>query len=49
MTKEPRQEPLTQEEIDEIAIAQAHDDAAWEEAFVVTPISRTPVEREESR
>jgi hypothetical protein len=49
MTKETRQEPLTEEEIDEIVIAQAHDDDAWEEEFVVTPISRTRTEREEPR
>jgi len=34
------QRPLTEDEIDEIAIRQAHDDDAWEEEFVVTPISR---------
>jgi hypothetical protein len=32
--------------MDEIAISQAHDDDAWEEEFVVTPISRPRVIRD---
>ena len=38
--KQPTQGPLTEDEIDEIVISQAHDDDAWEEEFEVTPISR---------
>jgi hypothetical protein len=45
MKKQPREKPLTEDEIDEIAISQAHDDDAWEEEFEVTPISRPRVIR----
>ena len=39
MSKQPKQKPLTDEEIDEIVIAQVNDDDAWEEEFSVTPVS----------
>jgi hypothetical protein len=41
MSKQPEQKPLTNEEIDEIVIAQVDDDDAWEEEFSVTPVSRS--------
>ena len=34
-------ESMTEDEIDEIVIAQVDDDDAWEEEIVVTPVSRT--------
>jgi|GEM_PF-1112450 len=40
MSEQPKQKPLTDEEIDEIVIAQVDDDDAWEEEFSVTPVSR---------
>lgn len=40
MTKQAEQKALTQDEIDEIVIAQVHDDDAWEEAISVTPVKR---------
>jgi hypothetical protein len=43
MSKQPKQKPLTDEEIDEIVIAQVDDDDAWEEEFSVTPVSRPRV------
>lgn len=43
MTKQPRQKPLTDDEIDEIVIAQVDDDDAWEEEITVTPVSRPHV------
>jgi hypothetical protein len=46
MTKQTKQKPLTEEEMDEIAIRDAHDDDAWEEPFEVTPISRPRVIRD---
>ncbi len=46
MKKQTKQRTLTEDEIDEIVIAQVHDDDAWEEPFVVTPISRPRVIRE---
>ncbi len=45
MKKPTKEKPLTEEEMDELAIAQAHDDDAWEEPFEVTPISRPRVIR----
>ena len=44
--KQPTQGPLTEDEIDEIVISQAHDDDAWEEEFEVMPISRPRVTRD---
>jgi hypothetical protein len=46
MKKQTKEKPLTEEEMDDIAISQAHDDGAWEEEFVVTPISRPRVIRD---
>jgi len=46
MTKQPKQAPLTDEEIDEIVIAQVDDDDAWEEEIVVTPLTRPRVLRD---
>jgi hypothetical protein len=46
MTKQTKEKPLTEEEMDEIAISQAYDDDAWEEEIVVTPISRPRVIRD---
>jgi len=46
MKKQTKEKPLTEEEMDEIAISQAHNDDAWEEEFVVTPISRPRVIRD---
>jgi hypothetical protein len=46
MTKQTKQRTLTEDEIDEIVIAQVHDDDAWEEPFEVTPISRPRVVRD---
>ena len=43
MKKPTKEKPLTEEEMDEIAISQAYDDDAWEEEIVVTPISRPRV------
>jgi hypothetical protein len=43
MTKQPKQKPLTGDEIDEIVIAQVDDDNAWEEEISVTPVSRPHV------
>lgn len=43
MKKQTKDKPLTEEEIDEIVISQAHDDDAWEEEIEVTPISRPRV------
>jgi hypothetical protein len=40
MTKQAKQNPLTDDEIDEIVIAQVDDDDAWEEEISVTPVSR---------
>ena len=40
MTKQTNQKTLTENEIDEIVIAQVDDDEAWEEEFSVTPVSR---------
>ena len=40
------QNPLTNEEIDEIVIAQVADDDAWEEEISVTPVSRVQVFRD---
>jgi len=37
MKKQTKEKPLTEEEMDEIAISQAHNDDAWEEEFEVTP------------
>jgi hypothetical protein len=45
MKKEQKERPLTEEEIDEIVIAQADDDDAWEEEIEVTPISRRSIKR----
>jgi hypothetical protein len=45
MTKQPKQKPLTEDEIDEIVIAQVHNDDAWEEEITVTPVSRPHVVR----
>jgi hypothetical protein len=41
MTKQAKQKPLTEDEIDEIVIAQVDDDDAWEEEITVTPVSRS--------
>jgi hypothetical protein len=38
MTKQTKQKALTEDEIDEIVIAQVHD--AWEEEISVTPVTR---------
>ena len=46
MKKQTKEKPLTEEEMDEIAISQAHNDDAWEEEFEVTPISRPRVIRD---
>jgi hypothetical protein len=46
MKKQTKEKTLTEEEMDEIAISQAHDDDAWEEPFEVTPISRPRVIRD---
>ncbi len=40
MTKRAKQKPLTDDEIDEIVVAQVDDDDAWEEEITVTPVSR---------
>jgi hypothetical protein len=40
MKKQIKEKPLTEEEMDEIAISQAHNDDAWEEEFEVIPISK---------
>jgi hypothetical protein len=45
----PKQKPLTNEEIDEIVIAQIDDDDAWEEEVPVTPVSRAKVSRDAER
>lgn len=46
MKKRTKGKPLTEEEIDEIVIAQAHNDDAWEEEFEVIPISKPRFIRE---
>jgi hypothetical protein len=46
MKKQTKERPLTEEEMDEIAISQAYDDDAWEEEIDVTPISRPRVIRD---
>ena len=43
MTKQTKQKALTEDEIDEIVIAQVDDDDAWEEEISVTPVSRPHV------
>jgi hypothetical protein len=43
MTKQTKQKVLTEDEIDEIVIAQVDDDDAWEEEISVTPVSRPHV------
>jgi len=43
MTKQTKQKALTEDEIDEIVIAQVHDDDAWEEEISVTPVTRPHV------
>lgn len=43
MTKQTKQKLLTEDEIDEIVIAQVDDDDAWEEEISVTPVSRPRV------
>jgi len=43
------QEPLTNDEIDEIVIAQVHDDDAWEEEISVTPVSGSRITGEAER
>ena len=40
------QKPLTDDEIDEIVIAQVDDDDAWEEEITVTPVSRAQASRD---
>ncbi|MDP9360401.1 MAG: hypothetical protein M3P29_03000 [Acidobacteriota bacterium] len=45
MTKQSKQKPLTEDEIDAIVIAQVDDDDAWEEELSVTPVSRPSVAR----
>ena len=47
MTKQTKQKALTEDEIDEIVIAQVDDDDAWEEEISVTPVSRPRVAVEE--
>ncbi|HXA15449.1 MAG TPA: hypothetical protein VN380_00535 [Thermoanaerobaculia bacterium] len=51
MTKQTKQKALTEDEIDEIVIAQVDDDEAWEEEFSVTPVSlpHAAVENESTR
>jgi hypothetical protein len=46
MKKPKKKGPLTEDEIDEIVIAQAHNDDAWEEEFEVVPISKPRVIRD---
>jgi hypothetical protein len=45
----PMQKPLTDDEIDEIVIAQVDDDDAWEEEITVTPVSGQRVARDAER
>lgn len=45
MKKQTKEKPLTEEEMDEIAISQAHNDDAWEEEFEVVPISKPRIVR----
>jgi predicted double-glycine peptidase len=46
MKKQTKGKTLTEEEMDEIAISQAHDDDAWEEEFEVIPISKPRIVRD---
>jgi hypothetical protein len=46
MKKQTKEKTLTEEEMDEIAISQAHNDDAWEEEFEVIPISKPRVIRD---
>jgi hypothetical protein len=46
MKKQIKGKPLTEEEMDEIAISQAHNDDAWEEEFEVIPISKPRIVRD---
>ncbi len=46
MTKQTKQKTLTEDEIDEIVIAQVDDDDAWEEEILVSPVSRPHVAAE---
>jgi hypothetical protein len=46
MKKQTKEKPLTEEEMDEIAISQAHNDDAWEEEFEVVPISKPRIVRD---
>jgi len=43
MSKQAKQTPLTEEEIDEIVIGQIDDDDAWEPEISVTPVSNAHV------
>jgi hypothetical protein len=45
MNKLSKQEELTEEEMDEIAISQADDDDAWGEEITVTPVARARAAR----
>ncbi len=40
----PGQNALTEDEIDEIVIAQIDDSDAWEDEITVTPVSRASVD-----
>jgi hypothetical protein len=41
MSQESKREQLSEEQIDEIVVAQAEDDAAWEDPILVRAISPT--------